>query len=47
MIGMVCLHAEYGSMAVHELNAVKGDLFTTRERPYENSWTTRRRKAVI
>ena len=34
MIGMVLLKEEFGSMAVHEKNAVKGDLFTTPGRPY-------------
>ena len=29
------LHADYGPMELHELNAVKGDLYTTSERPYE------------
>ena len=30
------LHADYGPMELHELNAIKGDLYTTSERPYEN-----------
>ena len=35
MIGMVLLKVEFGSMAKHERNANKGDLFTTDKRPYE------------
>ena len=38
------LHADYGPMELHELNAIKGDLYTTSERPYETSQTTRRKK---
>lgn len=34
MIGMVILREEFGPMSKHELNAVKGDLFTTPGRPY-------------
>lgn len=35
MIAMVIMKLEFGSMAVHEKNAgEKGDLFTTKERPY-------------
>lgn len=34
MIGMVLMKVEFGSMKTHELNAVKGDLFTTPGRPY-------------
>ncbi len=34
MVGMVILREEFGSMSKHELNAVKGDLFTTPGRPY-------------
>lgn len=30
------LYADYGPMELHELNAIKGDLYTTSERPYEN-----------
>ena len=31
------LTIDFGAMAVHEANAVKGDLYTTPERPYANS----------
>ncbi|MCI8725625.1 MAG: Na+/H+ antiporter NhaC family protein [Hungatella sp.] len=34
MIGMVVMKMEFGSMRTHELNAVKGDLYTTPGRPY-------------
>ena len=37
MIAMVLLRTEFGSMKTHELNAVKGDIFTTPDRPYENT----------
>ena len=37
MIGMVLMKVEFGSMKTHELNAVKGDLFTTPGRPYETA----------
>ena len=35
MIGMVLLRTEFGSMKVHEKNALKGDLYTTPGRPYD------------
>ena len=34
MVGMVLMKVEFGSMRTHEMNAVKGDLFTTPGRPY-------------
>lgn len=34
MIAMVLMRREFGSMATHERNALKGDLFTTEGRPY-------------
>lgn len=34
MVGMVLLKVEFGSMKLHESNAVKGDLYTTPGRPY-------------
>lgn len=34
LVGMVLMKEEYGPMAVHEKNAVKGDLYTTPGRPY-------------
>jgi Na+/H+ antiporter NhaC len=36
MVGIVLLKADYGPMAVHEANSLKGDLYTTPDRPYEN-----------
>lgn len=36
MVGMVLLKTEFGSMATHEANAKKGDLYTTPDRPYAN-----------
>ncbi|MDD6039365.1 MAG: Na+/H+ antiporter NhaC family protein [bacterium] len=36
MVGMVLMKVEYGPMATHEKNAVKGDLYTTADRPYAN-----------
>ncbi len=37
MIACVLLKIEYGSMKLHEDNAVKGDLYTTPDRPYANA----------
>lgn len=37
MLTMVLFKIDFGAMAVHEANAVKGDLYTTPERPYANS----------
>lgn len=37
MIAMVLMKVEYGSMRTHELNAIKGDLYTTPDRPYANA----------
>lgn len=38
MVGMVVMRTEFGKMKEHENNAVtKGDLFTTKGRPYENA----------
>ena len=37
MVTMVLLKVEFGSMKTHELNAMKGDLFTTADRPYAAS----------
>lgn len=34
MVFMVVRKREYGSMRTHEANALKGDLFTTEDRPY-------------
>ncbi len=33
-LALIFLQVDFGPMAVHERNAVKGDLFTTLERPY-------------
>ncbi|NBH14404.1 Na+/H+ antiporter NhaC family protein [Lachnospiraceae bacterium] len=37
MVGMLLLNVEFGPMKKHETNAVKGDLFTTPDRPYANA----------
>ncbi len=34
MVGMVLMKVEFGSMRTHEINAEKGDLYTTPGRPY-------------
>lgn len=36
VILLTVFKVDYGSMKVHELNAINGDLFTTPERPFEN-----------
>lgn len=36
MIGLVLLKVDFGSMKLHEDNALKGDLYTTPDRPYAN-----------
>ena len=35
IVGMVVFRVDFGPMRTHELNAIKGDLFTTPERPYD------------
>ena len=37
MIVLVVMKKDYGPMKKHELNALKGDLYTTEDRPYENA----------
>lgn len=37
MVTMLFLKVEFGPMKLHEENAVKGDLFTTPDRPYANA----------
>ena len=37
MILLTVMKADYGPMAVHERNALKGDLYTTPDRPYANA----------
>ena len=37
IIVMTCLNIDYGPMRTHELNAAKGDLYTTPERPFKNA----------
>lgn len=37
MFAIVRLKADYGPMYVHEKNALKGDLYTTPDRPYDNA----------
>jgi tetracycline resistance efflux pump len=34
MIAITLMRADYGPMERHEINAIKGDLYTTEERPY-------------
>lgn len=36
MICIAVMKSDYGLMEVHELNAIKGDLYTTSERPYDS-----------
>ena len=40
MIVLVVMKREYGPMRTHEKNALKGDLFTTEDRPYANADAT-------
>ncbi len=37
MVGMVIMKIEFGPMRTHELNALKGDIYTTPDRPYANA----------
>ena len=37
IIAMTCLNIDYGPMRTHELNAAKGDLYTTPERPFADA----------
>ena len=37
MVGMVILKTEFGPMATHEKNALRGDIYTTAARPYANA----------
>ena len=37
MVVLVMTKADYGPMKKHEANALKGDLYTTEDRPYENA----------
>lgn len=37
MVGMAVMKVEFGPMATHELNACKGDIYTTPGRPYANA----------
>ncbi len=49
MIGLVILKIDFGTMKVHETNALAGDLFTTANRPYgeENEETVTGNGTVI
>ena len=40
MIIMAVMKTEFGTMAIHERNAIKGDLFTTPDRPYSTDEET-------
>ena len=37
MVAMVLMKVEFGTMGVHETNALKGDIYTTPARPYANA----------
>ncbi|WP_251388506.1 Na+/H+ antiporter NhaC family protein [Mediterraneibacter agrestimuris] len=37
MVTIVVLNINYGPMKLHEVNAVKGDIYTTPDRPYANA----------
>ena len=37
MIGLAVLKVDYGSMRLHEDNAIKGDIYTTPDRPYADA----------
>lgn len=37
MVSMAVMKVEFGPMAVHEKNAINGDIYTTPERPYANA----------
>ena len=47
MILIVALKVDFGSMAVHEANAAKGDLYTTPDRPYANATEGRTEKCTV
>jgi Na+/H+ antiporter NhaC len=40
MVAMVLMKTEFGPMGVHESNALKGDIYTTKARPYANAENT-------
>lgn len=40
MVAMVLMKTEFGTMGVHESNALKGDIYTTKARPYANAENT-------
>nr|WP_317282991.1 Na+/H+ antiporter NhaC family protein [uncultured Sellimonas sp.] len=44
MIGLTMLRVDYGSMKTHERNALKGDLYTTGDRPFGNAENAETRK---
>ncbi|MDO4475316.1 MAG: Na+/H+ antiporter NhaC family protein [Lachnospiraceae bacterium] len=37
MVGLVLMRVDFGPMKKHEVNALKGDLYTTPDRPYANA----------
>ena len=39
MISLTVMKADFGPMGRHEKNALKGDIYTTPDRPYENTAT--------
>lgn len=44
LLGVTLLRVDFGPMAVHERNAIAGDLFTTIGRPYEEMKRRSRKK---
>ena len=45
MISIVLLKVDFGSMAKHEANAAKGDLFTTGQKTYKEEEQAEKREA--
>lgn len=45
MVSMVLMKTEFGTMGVHESNALKGDIYTTAARPYANAGSDSREDA--
>ena len=37
MVAIVLMKMDYGSMRQHEMNAIRGDLYTTPDRPYADA----------
>lgn len=45
MIGLTVLKVDYGLMRMHEHNALRGDLYTTSDRPFANAGTEKKKNA--